>query len=107
RAVLASTEEVSKGIPYRVQYRFLPQGQRSDRSVWLDDQGRWWPDADGRPVKAQGVVRLVDDRYREELRVLFRPDHDELTGQLNRTRRTEALAAVIQRAERKRETCAF
>jgi len=96
-----------KGVPYRIQYRFLPDGRRSDRSLWFEDQGRWWPDAEGRIVKAHGVIRIINERYREEQRLLYRSDHDELTGQLNRIRLTEAVAAVIVRTERTQQTCAF
>jgi len=96
-----------KGVPYRTQYRFLPHGRRDARSVWLEDQGRWWAGPDGKPRKAHGVIRLVDERYREEQRLLYRSDHDELTGQLNRIRLTEAIAATILRGERTGTTCAL
>jgi diguanylate cyclase (GGDEF)-like protein len=95
------------GKTYRVQYRFMPGGRRSDVSLWLEDHGQWWPDADGRPVRASGVVRIINERYREEQRLLFRSDHDELTGHLNRIRLSEALGAVIGRAQRMRQPCAF
>jgi diguanylate cyclase (GGDEF)-like protein len=97
----------TSGMPYRVQYRFLPHGRRSSRSVWLEDHGRWWADETGRPARARGVVRVLNERYLEEQRLLYRSDQDELTGQLNRTRLTEALAAAIVRAERTGETAAF
>ena len=92
---------------YRVQYRFTPSGRRSETSLWLEDHGRCWFDADGRPVKARGVIRVINERYQEEQRLLYRSDHDELTGQLNRIRLTEALGAVVTRAERTKETCAL
>ena len=95
------------GFPYRVQYRFLPGGRRSTSWVWIEDHGRWWPDSSGKPSHARGVVRVINDRYQEEQRLLYRSDHDELTGQLNRIRLTEALAAVIARSERIRQPCAF
>jgi diguanylate cyclase (GGDEF)-like protein len=97
----------SKGAPYRVQYRFMPGGRRSDQSLWLEDHGHWWADADGRPARASGVIRVINERYREEQRLLYRSDHDELTGHLNRIRLTEALGAVIARAQRLRQPCAF
>ncbi len=97
----------SGGMPYRVQYRFLPLGRRSSKSVWIEDHGRWWADESGRPARARGVVRVLNERYMEEQRLLFRSDQDELTGQLNRIRLTEALAAGISRAERTGETVGF
>ena len=95
------------GISFRVQYRFLPGGRRATTSLWLEDHGRWWPGPDGRPAKVRGVVRVINERYQEEQRLLYRSDHDELTGQLNRIRLTEALGAVILRAERTRQPSAF
>ena len=95
------------GIPYRIQYRFLPGGRRSVSALWLEDHGRWWPDAHGRPEKARGVVRVINERHKEEQRLLFRSDHDELTGQLNRIRLSEALAATIARAQKSNQPCGF
>jgi diguanylate cyclase (GGDEF)-like protein len=97
----------SGGMPYRIQYRFLPHGRRSSKSIWIEDHGRWWADASGKPARARGVVRVLNERYLEEQRLLFRSDQDELTGQLNRIRLTEALAAAISRAERTGETAGF
>ena len=94
------------GIPYRIQYRFQPQGSRGV-PVWVEDHGRWWPDREGRPVRARGVLRVVADAFVEEQRLLYRNDHDELTGQLNRARLTDALNAVIARCTRSRSPAAF
>ncbi|MCU0732773.1 MAG: GGDEF and EAL domain-containing protein, partial [Hyphomonas sp.] len=55
----------------------------------------------------RGVLRVINDRYWEEQRLLYRSDHDELTGQLNRIRLTEALQAVLQRTQRTGQPCAF
>ena len=95
------------GAHYRVQYRFTPGGRRSETSLWLEDHGRCWFDETGRPVKARGIVRVINERYLEEQRLLYRSDHDELTGQLNRIRLTEALGAVVTRSERTKQSCAF
>jgi diguanylate cyclase (GGDEF)-like protein len=100
-------QDEGKGVPYRVQYRFMPKGRRGQTSLWLEDHGRWWAGADGKPLRARGVVRVINERYREEQRLLYRSDHDELTGQLNRIRLTEALGTVIGRAQRTGQPCAF
>ncbi|HRD76655.1 MAG TPA: bifunctional diguanylate cyclase/phosphodiesterase [Hyphomicrobiaceae bacterium] len=99
--------EGASGAPYRVQYRFTPAGRRSDAALWLEDHGRCWFDQARQPVRARGVIRVINERYWEEQRLLYRSDHDELTGQLNRIRLTEALGAVVTRAERTKHTCAF
>ena len=92
------SEETERGVPYRIQYRFQPGGRRSSVSIWLEDHGRFWPGTDGRPRLARGVVRVINDQYFEDQRLLYHSDHDELTGQLNRIRLTEALGAVIARS---------
>ena len=63
--------------------------------------------ADGKPERARGILRVINERYLEEQRLLFRSDSDELTGQLNRIRLTEAIAAVIDRSERHHQSSAF
>ncbi len=106
-AQLLGVHSPAGGVPYRLQYRFLPLGRRSAKSVWLEDHGRWWPDDSGKPARARGVVRVLNDHNIDERRELDRNDQDELTGQLNRTRLMEALATAISRADRTGETAAF
>lgn len=101
------SEESERGVPYRIQYRFQPGGRRSSVSVWLEDNGRFWPGDDGKPLRARGVLRVINDQYFEEQRLVYHSDHDELTGQLNRIRLTEALGAVIARSTRNHTSSAF
>ena len=96
-----------RGVPYRLQYRFRPEGLRGDISVWIEEHGRWWPDAAGDPSRARGVMRIINDGYFEEQRQLYRSDVDELTGQLNRIRLTEALTEVLERSKKTGQPCAF
>ncbi|MBS0233289.1 MAG: bifunctional diguanylate cyclase/phosphodiesterase [Proteobacteria bacterium] len=96
-----------RGVPYRIQYRFRPGGGRSREEIRVEDQGRWWPAADGHPMRARGVIRLLREDYLEQQRQAVRNDLDELTGQLNRMRLTEALGAVLARAERGAQSSAF
>ena len=86
-----------RGYPYRIQYAIRPQGARTGTHLRLEDQGRVWFGTDGRPERARGIMRVINERYLEEQRLLFRSDSDELTGQLNRIRLTEAIASNINR----------
>ena len=99
--------EGNKGNPFRVQYQFMPGGRRSDVSLWLEDHGRWWPGADGRPVRVRGIVRVINEQYWEEQRLLYRSDHDELTGLLNRASLTDAIEVSITRARQSGNPCAY
>jgi len=103
-----SGEDLGQGVPFRIQYRFGAAGRRDlSQMVWLEDHGRWWAGENGDPARVRGVIRVIDDRYREEQRLLYRSDHDELTGQLNRVRLTEALGAVISRSHVSGQSSAF
>lgn len=92
---------------FRVQYRFTPAGRRSDSSLWLEDHGQCTFDKSNKLLSVRGVIRVINERYWEEQRLLHRSDHDELTGQLNRIRLMEALGAVLSRADRTKQSCCF
>lgn len=95
------------GAPFRVQYRLFPGGNRSSETIWIEDHGRCWFNGSGQPIRARGVIRVINNRYWEEQRLLQLNDQDELTGQLNRVRLNDALTAVIQRAQRNNQSCAL
>jgi diguanylate cyclase (GGDEF)-like protein len=46
---------------------------------------------------AQGTLRVINDRREREERLVYLGSHDELTGQLNRTRLTEELTRYLSR----------
>jgi len=92
---------------YRVQYRFTPGGRRTDFTIWLEEHGQCSLDSLGQIKTARGVVRVINEQYWEEQRLLHMSDHDELTGQLNRIRLTEALGAVLTRSELTRQSSCF
>ncbi|MFA5951214.1 MAG: phosphodiesterase [Hyphomicrobium sp.] len=97
----------SEGVPYRVQYRFVPDVVSGSSVVWLEDTGRWWPGPSGRPMRARGIVRIITERYLEEQRLLQRDDDESSSGQVNRVRLTEALTSAISRSEHARQSSAL
>ena len=102
-----STARSGDTAEFRVQYRFTPAGRRSDSSLWLEDHGQCTFDKSNGLLNVRGVIRVINERYWEEQRLLHRSDHDELTGQLNRIRLIEALGAVLARADRTKQSCCF
>jgi diguanylate cyclase (GGDEF)-like protein len=52
----ASARDEGEGAPYRVAYR-LKQPDGASRAV--EDFGRWFADASGRPARAHGVLRVL------------------------------------------------
>ena len=97
----------STGLPYRVQYRFAPSGRRSDVSLFLEDRGRLWTDTTGRPLRARGIIRVIDGGVDLDANPNSQRDHDELTGQLNRVRLTQAIHTITTHAVESRQPAAF
>jgi diguanylate cyclase (GGDEF)-like protein len=87
-------------IKYCLHYRFLPKGRRGRAAFWVEDTGVCYIDEEARPRLAQGTLRVIDDRREKHERLLYLGSHDELTGQLNRTRLTEELTHLLSSAGR-------
>jgi diguanylate cyclase (GGDEF)-like protein len=87
-------------VKYHIQYRVLPEGRRGRAALWVEDVGVCRIGVDFRPKFAQGTLRVIDDRRAQEERLLYLSSHDELTGQLNRTRLTEELTAFLADSNR-------
>jgi diguanylate cyclase (GGDEF)-like protein len=93
------------GAPYRIEY-----GVRASTSLpvlWIEESGTWFAGADGKPARAQGIVRLNNERHARDEQLLKLSRHDPLTGELNRTHLIAALAETIEEVTRFRSTCAF
>ncbi|MGD9924550.1 MAG: putative bifunctional diguanylate cyclase/phosphodiesterase [Pseudorhodoplanes sp.] len=93
------------GVPYQVQYA-LRSGPRSPK-LWIEDTGRWFAGADGKPHLAHGVIRVINDRHEREQRLAFLSRFDALTGEINRWHLTEQLAHVLQEAAQAQTSCGF
>src|SRR5438132_10407038 len=94
-----------EGVPYRIEY-----GVRASTSapvIWIEETGCWFAGADGRPARAQGIVRVDNERRARDEQLLKLSKHDPLTGELNRTHLVAALAEAIEETARFRSACAF
>ncbi|MGY3603199.1 MULTISPECIES: putative bifunctional diguanylate cyclase/phosphodiesterase [unclassified Bradyrhizobium] len=94
-----------EGMPYRIEY-----GVRANTSapvIWIEETGCWFAGPDGRPVRAQGVIRIDNERHARDEQLVKLSRHDPLTGELNRTHLIAALAEAIEEAARFRSSCAF
>ena len=94
------------GVPYQIQYRIRPD-RDSETKLWVEDSGRWYAGADGRPARAHGVLRVINERYEHERELTFLAQHDGLTGELNRHYLTEILEDTLEDATRFRSSCGF
>lgn len=94
------------GVTYHVEYRFLTDGP-DEPDLWIEDSGVWFAGTDGRPARARGVIRAINERRARDERLIYRSDHDDLTGGLNRPRLLEELGAAIETAHANETSAAF
>jgi diguanylate cyclase (GGDEF)-like protein len=107
-AVLNGTAgDQGAGVAYEVQYALLPDGAGSERRLIVEDAGRWYADDSGRPARACGVVRVINDRHEREQRLAFLSRYDELTGYFNRQHLLTTLGEALNDAKRFRTSIAF
>ena len=93
------------GVPYELEYQLKDD---TGAMRWIEDRGRWFADAEGKPDIAIGVLRSIDERRGREDRLVRLSTHDELTGLLNRTRLKEALGETLDGTSRGgKSTAAF
>jgi diguanylate cyclase (GGDEF)-like protein len=105
-AVMKSQQRDSGGgVPYQLQYALQPPG--SDKALWIEDIGRWFAGADGKPAKAHGVVRVINERHAQEERLTYLSRFDGLTGEMNRFHLTEVLQATLDQSIAQRGSCGF
>jgi diguanylate cyclase (GGDEF)-like protein len=95
----------AEGAPYRIEY-----GVRANTSAsvqWIEETGCWFAGPDGRPARAQGIVRVNNERHARDEQLVKLSCIDPLTGELNRTHLVASLAEIIEEAVRFRTNCAF
>jgi diguanylate cyclase (GGDEF)-like protein len=104
--VLALSPPVpGEGVPYRIEY-----GVRAATSaplLWIEETGCWFAGPDGRPARAQGIIRINNERHARDEQLIKLSQHDPLTGELNRAHLVASLAEAIEEAQRYRSSCAF
>src|SRR3954471_17261675 len=95
----------AEGVAYRIEYGV--RALTSAPVIWIEEPGCWFAGADGRPARAQGIVRIDNERHARDEQLMRLSRHDPLTGELNRTHLVAALAEAIEEAARFRSSCAF
>jgi diguanylate cyclase (GGDEF)-like protein len=91
--------------PYRIEY-----GVRTSTAapvLWIEESGCWFAGPDGGPIRAQGIVRINNERHARDEQLLKLSRHDALTGELNRSHLIAGLAESIEEAQRFRASSAF
>jgi diguanylate cyclase (GGDEF)-like protein len=95
-----------RGVGYQIQYCMCPDPE-SETRLWIEDSGRWFAGPDGKPARAQGTIRVINERYERERRLSYLARCDDLTGELNRHNLVEILEKTLDEAMRLRSSCGF
>jgi len=98
----ASGPDEGTGVGYEATYALRAA---DGAALWVEDTGRWFAGADSRPVRAHGVVRIVNERHAREERLTHLAQFDGLTGEMNRAQLIETLRSAIDEAIRFRASC--
>ncbi|MGI9350112.1 MAG: EAL domain-containing protein [Rhizobiaceae bacterium] len=78
-------EEIDEsGQTYQCVYAISPSRLKDGVTLWLEDIGRWYPDENGKPVRAEGIVRIINERRKREENLKRKSEVDELTELANR-----------------------
>lgn len=102
---LANASQATHGEVYQIEY-----GVRLTASApvqWVEETGCWTAGPDGKPIRAEGVVRINNERHARDEQLRRLAQHDPLTGELNRTNLVASLAEAIEEAGRYRTSFAF
>src|ERR1700730_15112801 len=86
-----------RGVAYQIQYCIRPD-PTSDTRLWVEDIGRWFAGPDRKPVRAHGVVRVINERYEHVRRLTYLARYDGLTSELSRHHLTEVLEDTLDEA---------
>jgi len=102
----AGQRDDGRGVGYQIQYALRPD-PRLEAKLWLEDTGRWFAGADGRPLRAHGIVRVITERHEREKRLNYLARYDDLTGELNRRHLLEVLEKTFDETLQFRSSCGF
>jgi diguanylate cyclase (GGDEF)-like protein len=84
-AIMASGGcDTGGGVAYHVVYGLSADPRAGGPTIWVEDTGRWFADANGRPGLAHGVVRAVSQRYEAERLATLAAQRDPQTGAFNK-----------------------
>ena len=100
-----SAQDTGQGAYYQIEYGV--RARLSTPVVWIEETGRWFANAEGKPAYVRGILRINNERHAREEQLRKLSQRDPLTGDLNRTHLVAALAEAMEEAARFRSSFAF
>jgi diguanylate cyclase (GGDEF)-like protein len=106
-AVLQAKErDLGPGVCYRIEYCIRPD-PGAETKLWIEDCGRCYAGADGKPARAQGTVRVINERHERDQHLRQLARCDDLTGEPNRRHLINIMQTTLDDATRFRSSCGF
>ncbi len=94
------------GVAFTVVYGLVAARRSKAAPVWVEDSGRWFADAAGRPHRVHGAVRIITARYEAERLRMATVQRDPATGAFTRAHFVEHLGRHLGLTARKSATFA-
>jgi diguanylate cyclase (GGDEF)-like protein len=98
-------KDTGAGVAYEIRYAL--KQTVPGQVCWIEDVGRWFAGANGKPARADGVVRNITERHRREQELSRLSQSDPLTGGLNRAVLTKAIADEFESATKFKTSFGF
>ena len=106
-AVMQAKEcDQGQGVFYGIEYCIRPD-PGAEAKLWIEDCGRWFAGDDGKPMRAQGTVRVINERHERERHLSMLAHRDDLTGEPNRQHLIGTLQKTLDQTSRFRSSCGF
>jgi len=90
-------QDKGTGVAYSARYLFNPT---PGRRIWIEDKGRWFANAAGRPWLAHGVVRVVSAASDAEAAIATTRQIDPATGALTRPEFCNCLGEALEKVRK-------
>jgi diguanylate cyclase (GGDEF)-like protein len=93
------------GVPYHVCYALeAPNAEAQHSPIWIEDTGRWFAAADGKPARAHGLIRVITERHEASEELQKRSRFDPATGALNAASLREHVEQLLEGSQSRAET---
>lgn len=108
--VLSGSTQAEDGQPVAYQCVYsLKESEQAENAnpIWIEDKGHWFPDDNGRPMRAEGVVQVITERRNREEELRRKSDFDDQTGLPNRRTLETLIYKSVKEAQNEGTVTAF
>lgn len=99
--------EGKNSVSYQCIYNIQLDTTKETAAIWVEDTGCWYADETGRPMRAEGTIRIITDRRKSEEDLRRKTDFDDITGLPNRRALEKSIAGAIAKANQDSNVSAF